>query len=65
MIVLGALAAGCAENATPEETASPVPPVACLPDLDGVLIRFHLYLRGFNNRHRDGFDDGFWQIMFE
>lgn len=30
--------AGCAENATPEETASPTPPVACLPDLDGRLV---------------------------
>lgn len=31
------LVAGCAENRTPEPTASPVPPLGCLPDLDGQL----------------------------
>ena len=34
---LTALATGCAENRTPEPTASPVPPLGCLPDLDGRL----------------------------
>ena len=29
--------AGCADNVTPAPTASPTPPVACLPDLDGTL----------------------------
>ncbi len=32
------LSLGCAANGTPEETASPLPPVACLPDLDGRLV---------------------------
>jgi hypothetical protein len=35
-LVLLALPA-CADNVTPEPTASPVPPLGCLPDLDGTL----------------------------
>jgi hypothetical protein len=38
-VVVAAALAGCAgENLTPEESASPVPPLACLPDLDGTLV---------------------------
>ena len=31
------LVCACADNLTPEPTASPAPPLGCLPDLDGTL----------------------------
>ena len=37
LLALAALAPGCAENLTPEPTATPMPPLGCLPDLDGTL----------------------------
>ena len=32
-----ALVPACAENVTPAPTATPTPPLGCLPDLDGTL----------------------------
>lgn len=38
MLVPWILSPGCAENTTPQPEGGAVPPVSCLPDLDGTLV---------------------------